>query len=366
VGAKVLIREAAYPVEDAVVGDLLDEFAPSLDGRTVLVKPNCLMAAEPEQAVTTHPSLVRSLVASLRRRGAKVMVGDNPGARGYGAGEHCFRATGLLDAAGDAFVDLGRNTVRVGIRSEFVDEVVVSRHVLDADFVISVPKLKTHCLTLLTGAVKNMYGILAGGEKVKLHSLARGRKDFAAALVDVYSLRPPDLALTDAVVAMEGNGPSHGSPRAVGRILASDDPVAADAAAARIMGVEPGRIDHLAIAAARGLGSLEKIVFDGNVSPVDGFSLPSMFRLGLMTFLSNRLVFNLLRRSRIQVEKGECVGCDECRQACPAGAMVESGGHYTVRQELCHQCFCCYELCPEGAIKVRGALGALLEKREKV
>jgi uncharacterized protein (DUF362 family)/Pyruvate/2-oxoacid:ferredoxin oxidoreductase delta subunit len=364
--SRVLVREAAYPVEETAVGDLLDEFVPSLDGRTVLVKPNCLKAADPEQAVTTHPSLVRALVGSLLRRGAKVLVGDNPGARGYGAGEHCFRASGLFDAAGDTFVDLGRDTVRVGIRSEFVDQVVVSRHVLDADFVITVPKLKTHCLTLLTGAVKNMYGILAGGEKVKLHSIARGRKDFASALVDVYALRPPDLALTDAVVAMEGDGPSHGSPRAVGRILASDDPVAADAAAARIMGVEPGKVDHLTIAAARGLGSLEKIVFDGNVSPVDGFRLPSTFRLGLTTFLANRLVFNILHRSRIQVEKGECVGCDECRQACPAGAMVEKGGDYTVRQELCHQCFCCYELCPEGAVKVRGPLGALLGKREQL
>jgi len=361
--ARVILREASYPVPEDVVDEILDELSPPLKGKSVLLKPNCLMAAEPSQGVTTHPSLVRTLVKALRRRGAKVMVGDNPGASGYGANEECFRAAGLLEASDGAYVDLGRDTVKTAVSSRFVTEAVVSRRVLEADYVISVPKLKTHCLTLLTGAVKNMYGILAGGEKVKLHSIARGKDDFAEALVDIYAIRPPDLAVMDGVVGMEGDGPSHGSTREVGRVVISDDPVAVDAAAAGIMGASPRRVAHLALAAKRGFGTLDAFEIDGDGSPVQGFSLPSTFRLGVMTFLANRVVFNLLRRSRIQVEKEACVGCDECRQACPAGAMQEKNGDYAVAQELCHQCFCCYELCPEGAVKVRGALGAMLQKR---
>jgi len=361
--SRVLVRDAAYPVAERVVEEALDAFAPSLDGRDVFVKPNCLMAAEPAQGVTTHPSLVRVLVKALRRRGAKVGVGDNPGARGYGANRECFRASGLLEAADGAYVDLGRDTVTTALSSRFVRKAVVSRRILEADYVVSVPKLKTHCLTLLTGAVKNMYGILAGGEKVKLHSIARGRDDFAEALVDVYAIRPPDLAIMDGVVGMEGDGPSHGTVRDVGKVIVSSDPLAADAAAAGIMGASPRRVPHLVLAAERGFGSIDALEIDGDGSAVDGFRLPSTFRLGLMNFVANRMVFNLLRRSRIQVEKEECVGCDECRQACPAGAMQEENGDYTVAQELCHQCFCCYELCPEGAVKVRGALGAMLRKR---
>jgi uncharacterized protein (DUF362 family)/NAD-dependent dihydropyrimidine dehydrogenase PreA subunit len=360
--SRVLVREAAYPVQESLVEEVLEVFAPPLEGRRVMIKPNCLTGADPSLAVTTHPSLVAALVKSLRRRGGHVMVGDNPGARGYGANEECFRASGLLAAADGAYVDLGRDTMRVPLRSRFVAEAVVARPILEADYVISVPKLKTHCLTLLTGAVKNMYGLLAGGEKVKLHSLARGQRDFAEALVDVYAVRPPDLAVMDAVTAMEGDGPSHGNPKTVGKLMASDDPVALDAAAAGLIGTEPGRVTHLVLAAERGFGNLDGLDVDGNAAPVRGFRLPSTFRLGLSTFISNRIVFNILGRSRIQVEKRKCVGCDECRLACPAGAMQEKEGEYSVHRELCHQCFCCYELCPEGAVKVRGALGALLRK----
>lgn len=364
--SRIFIRQSVYPVEAAAVDEILDELAPSLEGRTVLVKPNCLMAAGPDAGITTHPSLVRALVVSLARRGARVWVGDNPGARGYGAGKACFRRTGMLEAAGEAFVDFGRSTTKVGIKSRFVDQVVVSRHVLEADYVLSVPKLKTHCLTLLTGAVKNMYGVLAGGEKVKLHSVARGREDFAEAVVDVYSIRPPDLALMDAVVAMEGDGPSRGSLRQVGKIVAADNAVAADVAAARLMGVSSSRVGHLVVAADRGFGPLElkDAAVNGDLEPVPGFMMPSTFRVGLMNFLSNRVVFNLLHRSRIEVEQAECISCGECRAACQSGAMVEEDGCFRIQSELCHQCFCCHELCPEGAVKVRGALGALLQRQK--
>ncbi len=362
---RVIVRPSAYPVPAGLVDELLDELAPSLQGRTVLVKPNCLMASPPEKGVTTHPSLVRALVASLAGRGAVVQVGDNPGARGYGAVERCFRATGILDAAGDAFVDFGKATAKVPLTSRFADQAVVSRHLLEADYVISLPKLKTHCLTLLTGAVKNMYGVLSGGEKLKFHTAARARKDFAEALVDVYSIRPPDLAVVDAVTAMEGDGPSGGSLRQVGLLLASDNPVAADAAAAALMGVEALKVEHLAIAEERGLGPATpgRYLLDGDLAPVTGFRLPSTFRMGVMNALANRVVFSFLHRSRLQVIEDRCACCGECLEACPAGAVETGEGAYHIDNEICHQCFCCYEICPEGAVQIRGPLGALLKGR---
>lgn len=361
----VLVRPADYPLPEALVEEALERFAPPLAGRRVLVKPNCLLGADPAQAATTHPSLVAALVAALRRRGAAVAVGDNPGARGYGTSRRCFADAGLLAAAGDAFVELGAATAQAALHSGAAGRVaVVSRAVLEADYLITVPKLKTHCLTLLTGAVKNSYGILAGAEKARLHAAARSPARFAEALIDVYAVRPPDLALMDAVVAMAGDGPTHGRPHRLGLFLASADPVALDATAARIVGVDPARVEHLRVAAGRGLGAIaaEAIAVDGDHAPAAGFDLPSTFRAGLLTWAVNAVVFRILHRSRLRVNVRKCRRCGACAAACPAGAMQVREGEYRIDAARCQHCYCCSELCPAGAVEVLGAVGALVRR----
>jgi len=236
--------------------------------------------------------------------------------------------------------------------------------VLEADYLITVPKLKTHCLTLFTGAVKNSYGILAGAEKARLHAAARSPARFAEALVDVYGVRPPDLALMDAVVAMAGDGPTHGRPHRLGLFLASADPVALDATAARIVGVEPERVEHLRVAAARGLGAIAAaaIAVDGDPGTASGFALPSTFRAGLLTWAANAVAFRILHRSRLRVNVRKCRRCGACATACPAGAMQLRGGEYRIDAARCQHCYCCSELCPEGAVEVLGAVGALIRR----
>lgn len=358
----VLVRPARYPVPDALAEEVLERFAPPLDGRRVLLKPNCLAGLPPERGVTTHPSLVAALVRALRRRGARVATGDNPGARDYGSSRRCFELAGLLEAADGTFVDLGGRTAIVDLRSRVAERAVVAAEVLDADYVVTVPKMKTHCLTLLTGAVKNHYGILAGAEKARLHYAARTPGRFAELLVDVYAVRPPDLAVMDAVTAMEGDGPTHGDLREVGLVIASDDPVAVDAVAARIAGVPPQRVAHLRVAAARGLGAIgeEGIRVDGEARPVPGFRTPSTFRAGVLAALSGLLVFNLLHRSRLRVDVRKCHRCGACERACPSGAMGRRGEEYAIDASRCHHCYCCSELCPAGAVQTQGALGALM------
>jgi ferredoxin len=258
--------------------------------------------------------------------------------------------------------------VAAPLSSRFTDRALVSRAVIEADYLISLPKLKTHCLTLITAGVKNMYGILVGAEKARFHYLGRTKEGFSELLVDVFAVRPPDLTIIDAVCAMEGDGPSQGTLRRLSLILAGDNAVATDAVAARLLGVPAENVRHLALAAARGLGILDerRIELDGRFEAVRGFRLPSNFSLGLMSALSNRLVFNIFRRSRLRINPRLCTRCGECRRACPFGAILIRGSSFGIRKSLCRSCFCCQEVCPAGAVKVHGALGTYRRLREIV
>ena len=135
--------------------------------------------------------------------------------------------------------------------------VSLSRIVLEADIIISLPKFKTHGLTVITGAIKNSYGFLPGAQKAKLHKAAGSPERFHELVVEVFRLRVPDLFLVDAVVGMEGNGPASPDLRDIGLILASDNAVALDAVMATMMGCEPGRLRFLQKAKEAGLGDYD-------------------------------------------------------------------------------------------------------------
>ncbi len=175
---KVLALDADYDHVDAVIERILEAFPFSWSKRKVVIKPNILGPSSPEKGTTTHPALIRALVASLKRRGASCAVGDNPGMNGYAANERCARISGILDAADGSFVNFAREPVRVKVQSRFLEELVVSKPVLDADLLINVPKFKTHIQTRLTGAIKNMFGILVGAERRGCISPARSRRPF--------------------------------------------------------------------------------------------------------------------------------------------------------------------------------------------
>ncbi len=172
---------------------------------------------------------------------ASLVVGDNPGLMNYGANEESFRVSGLMDASKGYYRNIGNDSRKVAFNPEFLPSVSPSRAVLDADVVISLPKFKTHGLSVITGAIKNSYGILPGAQKAVLHKAAGCAERFHEMLVDVFRLRVPDLFIVDAVVGMEGNGPAGLDLRDIGLILASDNGVAVDACIAFMMGRSPVR-----------------------------------------------------------------------------------------------------------------------------
>ncbi len=354
---RVLIEPADYQACRPAVEKAFAAFAPKVRGRKVLVKPNVLRAARPEEAVTTHPAIIRAVVECLLDLGAgSIVVGDNPGVMGYGANEACFERAGLIEAALGHYQNIGLDAVEVPFSVlgdvSAMPKVSVSRTVLEAEVFVSVPKFKTHGLTIVTGAVKNSYGILPGAQKALLHKLSGSPERFQEVVVDVFRLRPPDLVIVDAVLGMQGNGPASPDLRWVGRVLASDNAVALDSVICRMMGLDPAKLRLLHKARALGLGDFapESIELLGELTPLEGFRLPPLdggaiqHSKNLNTLLDNRIAM------RPRTDAQRCTACGTCVAQCPAQALSLVEGVAVADRDACIGCFCCQEMCPEKAI----------------
>jgi uncharacterized protein (DUF362 family)/NAD-dependent dihydropyrimidine dehydrogenase PreA subunit len=234
-------------------------------------------------------------------------------------------------------------------------EVGVSKEILDADIVISLPKFKTHGLTVMTGAIKNNYGILPGAQKARLHRIAGTPERFHEMIVDVFRLRAPDLFIVDAVVGMEGNGPASPELRDIGLILASDNAVALDGVIATMMGLDPSRLRFLQKAKAVGLGDYDpaKIKIHGELKVIPNFKLPP---LGGQAISSNVAVQEfMIKRSLVRPSPDPelCTACGACIDQCPVSALAMKNNFPEADAEKCITCFCCQEICPEKAMSLR-------------
>lgn len=337
-------------------------------GSRVLIKPNLLKARGPEAAVTTHPEIVRAVIRLVQEAGGRASVGDSPG---MGDLKKVAEKAGLLDVIIEEGATLADFTDAVQVKNKGrFQRFEIARAVQEADVIINLPKLKTHGMTTLTGAVKNLFGCIPGKRKVQWHFNTGINHDlFMRMLVELYVLLQPRFTIMDAVVGMEGNGPGSGDPREVGLILAGKDAVAVDAVAGQLVGVSPQQQPVLRAAAAAGAGetSLERI-------PVLGERIADCavrpFRLPPPTHLEWRLP-EWARRSlknaftsRPVVHNQQCIQCGVCIQHCPQQAIKSEGHDLGIRYRDCIRCFCCQEFCPQGAITVeRGWALTLLPRR---
>lgn len=354
--SKVMIQPASYESCQQAVDRAFELFPMDLRGKTVLVKPNVLRSAKPEECIATHPAILRAVVTRLESMGpADIIVGDNPGVFTYGANESAFKTAGLMEAAGGHYQNIGADAREVPFDPQVKAALSVSSAVLDADVVISLPKFKTHGLTVLTGAIKNSFGILPGAQKANLHKLAGNPTRFHEILVDVFRLRVPDFYIVDAVMGMEGNGPASPDLREIGLVLASDNAVALDGTIARLMGIEdPGLLRSLAKARDLGLGdfSREATEIIGELTPIPDFKLPPM---GGEAIASNPNIQELMESRtllRPQADPDLCTGCGACVDQCPAQALAFDGELPKVDPDKCIVCFCCQEICPEKAMQL--------------
>ena len=325
-------------------------------GEDVLIKPNLLKANRPEEAVTTHPEVVRAVIRLVHEAGGRTMMGDSPG---FGDFKKVCEKAGLMDVIqeeGATLVDFD-NPITVKNKGRF-QRFEVSRQAYEADAIINLPKFKTHGMTLLTGAVKNIFGCIPGKRKVQWHfNTGINHELFARMLVELCILLKPRLSIMDAIVGMEGNGPGSGDPRSVGVVIAGEDAVSVDVVSAAVVGLEPHRLPVLRAALAAGFGEtrLDHITVMGEpVSHVaiKDFRLPPQanFEWPLPEWLRGTLKNAFTTKPVIR--HGLCPQCGICQSHCPQGAISLIEKRLEIRYRDCIRCFCCQEFCPRGAITV--------------
>lgn len=352
---RVLIHPATYETCRSAVDKAFEQFKVNIKGQKVVIKPNVLRLSAAGEHIVTHPAILRAVVEKVESLSpAQIIVGDNPGLFNYGDNENSFEKTGLMEAAKGYYRNLGNQPVPRPFNTAFLPEVAVSKEILEADIVISLPKFKTHGLTVMTGAIKNSYGFLPGAQKAKLHRIAGTPERFHEVIVDVFRIRVPDLFIMDAVVGMEGNGPASPDLRDINLVLASDNAVALDATVARMMGLEPGALRFLQKAKDMGLGTFDadQIRIDGRLTVIPDFKLPP---LGGQAIAGNTQIQDFMTariKVRPKADPEQCTACGACLEQCPVSALSMDGTLPIVDEQRCITCFCCQEICPEKAMSL--------------
>jgi uncharacterized protein (DUF362 family)/NAD-dependent dihydropyrimidine dehydrogenase PreA subunit len=352
---RVLVHPATYSSCREGIDRAFALFPQHITGKKVVIKPNVLRASQADEHIVTNPAILSAVIEKVESLSpAEIVVGDNPGLFSYGQNENSFAQTGLMAAAKGYYKNLGDSSVHLPFNPELMPEIGVSKEILEADIFISLPKFKTHGLTVMTGAIKNSYGILPGAQKAKLHKLAGSPERFHEVIVEVFRLRIPDLFIMDAVVGMEGNGPASPELREIGLLLAADNGVALDAVVARMMGLDPHRLRFLQQAKAFGLGDYDARTIEviGEMRILDNFKVP---QLGGEAIVSNPALQQLLdAKAKVTPAANPeiCTACGSCVEHCPVSALTMVQDLPVVDPEVCIACFCCQEICPEKAMSL--------------
>jgi len=330
-------------------------------GQKVLIKPNMLAGKPPDKAVTTHPELVRQVILQVREAGGNVLVGDSPGLGKPDVVAHKCGLMQVIEQTGAKFAPFVES-VPLRTASGIFHQLEVAREAIDAEVIINLPKLKTHQMMGFTGGVKNLFGLVVGMRKARLHLQAGTDKEFfALMLLELAEKFPPALTILDGILGMEGDGPGSGDPVATGVLLASPNPLALDTAAVELLGLRPDQVWTQRVAVKTGRFGCRREDLDLHGPPLEELRPPA-FRPSKSTDVNFGLP-ELLRRplknsltARPVPDVGKCRLCGDCVTHCPPRAMQIRGGRLQIDYSRCIRCFCCQELCPEGALLTRQGL----------
>ena len=341
-------------------------------GMRVAIKPNLLMAKKPEDAATTHPSVIHAIVKLVQKAGGIAVIVESPGGP-YNIPllRMVYGKTGIEKVADETGAELNYDLRVEKINNpdaEYLKSLKILKPLYDADLIINVAKLKTHGFMVYSGAVKNMFGSVAGLEKTDYHLRMSDQESFANCLVDIYLATKPQVNIIDGIIAMEGDGPSAGVPKYLGCIFASRDAFACDYAALKAIGVDHRQVPVMRIAEKRGIFNKDNVNILGvnleSIKP-DSFDVPALVhqktgsRSAVIRFINSKF------RPQPEILRDKCVRCGKCVEVCPPKAATrDNDKSIIIDYKKCISCFCCHEFCPEKAIRIkRNMLRRLLEYR---
>lgn len=247
-----------YEGTDKITGEAVK--AASLQGkRRIFIKPN-MSHPEYVPGVVTSPELIGEIVGLLRDGSEEVIVGESNGFN-YPC-QSAFEKTGIEAAvrqAGGVVINLSEDRlVKVKIENGLaVKELLLPKTVLDSDAIVDLALMKTHEFTAYSGAIKNLFGCVPSNKRIYLHPF------LAEVFYHLYSLLKPQLTVMDARVAVEGNGPTKGTPVKMDLMLTSNDALATDVEALKIMGLNMKEVNYLDYIARRTVFHEEQVSVQG-------------------------------------------------------------------------------------------------------
>ena len=350
-------------VDEAVREACISVGMPSVEGKTVLLKPNILSDSKEELGITTHSQIVRSVIRLLKAEGAKqILVGDSPGLHTPNFRPRASGIWKVIQDEGVQWADFTDHPTTHPIPYARGKKLPLPSLLSEVDLLFSLPKLKTHQLMYATGAVKNLFGLVPNLYKSPCHVSFPTREQFASLMVGIATVAKASFALMDGVIAMEGPGPANGSSRPVGLILASKDLVALDYAQAEIMGYNPFDVPIVAEGLKRGLGKAPSEYPNLDVTDliiadykrIDVQKKTRFFQALILPFFAGPFVRWKVKRQRSAPVflEDPCILCKKCIQICPVNALVVEEKHIAIDENLCIRCYCCHEVCPASAILV--------------
>jgi len=332
-------------------------------GDSVLLKVNmgCTGFRIPEGRYTSHPSYVAGIIECLKDCGARVMFGDDV-SRAKRHVEKLWASTGMSDVAhrtGAQLVDpvaFGGREVRGRLR--YPRTHFVTNLLFDVDAVVNAANCRSLSDVVFSGAIKNMFGMVLGTRKARLHGMFPDIRDFSRVIVDVCHIARPAVSFLDLTSVIEGQGLAD-AIREVGLMLGSADPVAVDTVAAHAIGYEQLTVWTTVYGSAAGLGcnEMDRIDIRGldwPDFPKKALRYPAPPRTGRGS-LYDRLTRSLnhtILRPRPVIVQDRCTGCGDCSDRCPASAIAPLGRTFQVSQRACADCGCCIRVCEHEAVRL--------------
>jgi len=353
---RTLIQEATRRAIE-IIGGITSFIKPQ---SRVLLKPNLLLAKGPESGIITHPEIVRAVAHILKEIGCELFLGDGPSVwAGQSENiEGVWEATGMRKLCQEEGIKLVAFE-----KKHWRERFPLTAWLTDCDYLISLPKFKTHGLTILSGAIKNLFGLVPGTFKTEIHKNNFKLNDFSNILVDIYQEARPALTVVDGVMAMEGEGPAtSGRLRQAGVLLASSDCVALDTILAKIMGIDPLEVLTTKIAVARGLGAadISSISVKGERIE-DVLAKPFLLPKPSLNDKLPKFLINIAKKTIRYypcLDQNNCTGCEICIATCPNKVISMKGQNLHFNYSRCIACFCCQEACPSSAIRIKKSLFA--------